>query len=49
MKTALITGMVVVVDGLAMTVTKVGRDWCDVRGPNGEAWRVRREMLQTWR
>lgn len=23
--------------------------WCDVRGPNGEAWRVRREMLQTWR
>lgn len=47
--TAMVTGLVVVVDGVRMEVTRVARDWCNVRGPNGEAWRVRREMLQAWR
>ena len=49
MANGMVTGMVVVVDGLAMTVTRVGRDWCDVAGPEGQRWRVRREMLQAWR
>lgn len=47
-KTTMVSGTVVVVDGLRMVVTKPGRDWCEVTGPGGETWKVRREMLLAW-